>query len=625
MAFTAEDAIHLLTKSDKVDARSSERFSSEVSSVSFMSPAQIKGIFPDVEFAASDNVVYAPVSMCHSLPKINKRGRTFTANTLSRSHPSARDQLVDIDHEVAANSGLLGRAAKNNICGHIKCTHFGWKNSVSTSNEASKISEAADNFSVPEVPIPLHALLALYLRHNQVEDIVKKHVAGKESWFVSMECGHCWKESDLFHRGEFIPFMDAPGPMLEGIKTSSIDRYDGHEVAAVLGGRDGIVDFWGLGLTRQPADDEGDIHSMFTGTSFEVANSKRKIFFPISGDVHKGKFAEVASITDKKFDELASIVVIGKTEEAAGHIHEILSDGTILPSGDYSHVHYLSTFNIERGSNPKFTAVTDNRFDSVKVDVDQWSESVHSHYVNISLKGKKVQSDVDVDLNSLDYNLKGECEVTLNDFLKRLDDITTKFGGEQKEGLASEVASLKEEVSKFKAEDELKETVSKEIADKIESGELVSKEDYDKAIEDAVKVALTEEKVKHDKEARKANRIKTLEDLKIDLDYKYNPKEDLTVRLHVESMPLDEDGDKEFERNLVSLKQMVDLAKRDNEEEQEQERLKEEEKVAASASKANNPNSILAGAGPTKDSEAANKDTSPGKKIGKGKLTCLVS
>lgn len=611
MSFTADDALHLL-QGERDKAR--ETFFAETTKVTTASVEEIKQIFPDVNLSRSKNVVYFPMKMCHSLPKVNKRGRCFTPKTLSNSFATAQDNLIDIEHELVDN-GIGGR---DNICGHIKAAVFG---------DSLHCKEVADSLSIPETPIPVYALGALYLRHSFVPELVKSHMTGKEDWHVSMECGHSWRQASLLYDGEMIPFMDAPSGMLQCIKSHEIKPYRDRELAAVIGGPDGVVDFWGLGMTLDPADEDGDVLAMVAGQSAELASNK-KHFLPIRGQNfgRSEKSLEVASAkVDTIFREIANLSIIGETEPADdGHVHQVLSDGTIVPANGHSH--YLQNFNVSRGSSPSLTGRTDNRYDGYEErSSGQFREVVHMHLIDIPLKGKTAKrvsgsSEVDSETASLPFGL-GENDVTVKDLLKRVASLEQKVSTGNKsedEGIARELASFRSELEGLNQESDLKEAVEREIASKIESGELVEKDEHEKKVDEAVKAAEEKAEAEAAKEKKINERKQQIQSLGVNLDFVFDEDDDETVGEILDGIEADETGDKEFKRLFRSLKLMADT---------EKEKLEQQEaREAANTGKGESSRKrqpLLVGGGDVEEEarELASQTDKNSKKIGKNRFS----
>jgi hypothetical protein len=569
--FTVQDAIAILTGNDAIP---SERFSSEVASIKAITADDVLKMFPGVTIAQSPHVIYFPVEMCHTWPLVNKRGKTFTAKTLARSCASANQQLINLEHQLVDND--IG-VKKDEIIGSIVATHF----------PASKEIAIADGISlVPAKPIPLYALGMLFMRHSKVPRIVESHLSGDSAWTVSMECAHNWKDAAVIYDGRFTPFIETPVEILEQL-SNNVYNYRGKEIAVALGGIDGKVDFWGLGMTTNPADPESHILNFFAGVPREVASMGAKTVFNI-GFTDLGKksekpnFAEIASqAVDMRFKELASVEIVGSTEPSEdGHTHEVLSDGTILPIG--GHGHYIKNYGLVTGGKPRLTGVTDNGYlrpanpyPSNGTYGGLSGEVVHCHLINIDLAKKYRRSSEtasDQHLQSASFlEITGEDEMKLNGVFDKLEALVGKLNSVNPTGvtaagspISGELASLVNEIRQAKADDEVGKAIADGVAKELASGKYVSKEKADADIKAAVDAKEADLTTKHEAEkaatAKLQQRLADAAAIGVDLDGNYDG-EDLTVRKHIESIPLTEAGDAEFARAVRTLKQIVAAAK----------------------------------------------------------------
>lgn len=629
MPFTYQDAIHVL--GGREDGRARERFVSEVANATAMTAAQAMKMFPGVSLSASESVMYFPMRMCHSLPSRNKRGRCFTAKTLANSYATAKDALVNIDHELVDN----GTSNRDNICGHIVATAF---------DSSFQWKEAADIPAIPSSPIPMYALGALYTRHSKVPGIIKDHLSGRSKWDVSMECGHSWKDAHILFGDEFVPFIEAPGRMLECITRNGTGKYKEKEIAVALGGVNGKVDFWGLGMTECPADENAEILSFFAGTNPETANmGSTSVFLPLKSNIFRSaantKLAD--QLTDTFLNELASIEVIGKTEGAEdGHTHEVLSNGTILPFN--GHTHHLDTFSIKKGTTPRFTGQTNVHYlylpsgSGVYPGLQANSgEIVHIHLIDIALRGKtpkdtpesaSVGGSVILGDSVDELSFTGETSVKLAELLTKLDAISGRLSsGNQTDaaGIQAELAGLRAEVKSKLGEDEFASAVAEAVDAKVAAGELVKKEEHE------AKVAAELKKVKDEQEAaqkeaeKKSSVIKArLEEvtglgISIDHDLSEDEKSPMTIKSIVESIGVDDNEG--FKRQVAVFKKLAASAV-------EGQKVEDLERVAANtgtpATKKKVPLLVGSPAGGKKTGESASASGST-PKFGKNAVTVV--
>jgi len=580
MPFTLDDFIHKIGAPESGDSR--ERVVGDNASVQTMDVGEIRDMFPDVQFSDSPNIIYFPMKLCHSLPTVNKKRRCFTTKTLANSFASAQDSLIDIEHSLIDN----GISSRDEICGHIKA--------VAYAKEGLQWKEVADASSIPDSAVPLYALGALYMRHSKIPDIVKNHLTGREQWKVSMECGHKWSDAALYYRDEFIPFADADGDMLECVHGNGVKDYKGHEMAVALGGVDGKVSFWGAGITTSPADDTSDVLAMVAGTSLEVASSSSgKIFLPLKYKIFSGEenCVEVASVAvDTMINDLASIAIIGKTQpgDEDGHVHEILSDGTILPSN--GHVHYLQNMNLVRGNKPKLTGRTDTHHSYWRDPQGTEHSEVHLHIVDVPLRGKNNSGDTVVPEEA---SLPGDIEVKFKDLFKKMEDATKKIssGNPVDEATQKEFASLVTEMRQSSVQADFDESVKSEIASQIEGGELMTKEQHETMLNEALELKQTEFDAVKASDEKHASRLKEISDIGVNLEYKFEEDDEETIEEQVKAMSHDEAGDKMFKRTINLLKQLAKAATSEEE--------VEEVEVVADTASVNKKVQLLVGAGST--------------------------
>lgn len=546
------------------EGRVQERWTNEVANVKPVNLDEVQRLFPDEKLTTSKSVVYFPYRLCHSAPSFNMRGRGFTPQVLERSIASARHSLIDLDHLLRDNR----THNRDEIIGHIVAARFDPEGIMA--REMANAGKAAEKLVLPSQPIPAVALGCLFLRHGDVPDIVREYMTDTKSWLTSMECGVKMKDSAFYYRGEAIPYTEAEEGMLRCVANNHIKPYKGHDLKILLGGVDGIVDFWGSALTTEPADKDADIMAMVAGQSRELANRKT-FFMPLRAT--KFMTRELANTgVDNLVNEMANIAVVGTTEPATGgsdaHVHEILSDGTILPAN--GHTHSLYNWNLVPGTTPKFTGRTDTHYDYVPQQSGRETSVVHMHMVSVNLR-KKVKSsagdgDTTGEVANLSSELSGEAEMKVNEALAKLDALTARLSSgnttDKNSDVLREFASLREELVKGAKDEEVKEAVAREIASQIEAGELVKKDEVKAQVDAAVKEVNDKVEAEKKLEAKRNDRLEKVKGLGIDLGYRYDEADEKdTIQSHLDSISLDETGDKEFERAYKLWGRMAKEAK----------------------------------------------------------------
>ncbi len=550
MAYTLADVI--ARNGNSVIAM--ERSECELSGLELASLDQVRNLFPGVELCDSENLVYFPFKVCHTLPTVNKRGRAFTAPVLARSFPSLRDQMLNVDHQLAANFP----GVKDQIAGHIKAARFAMPTEVANVNELAYI---------PAQPLPVMCLGVAYRRSENGKKVIDSHFNRKSKWASSMECSHNWEEACLLYEGEIIPLTDADSAMLECIEMKQVRPYKTRPLALMLGGTKGIVDFRGAALTESPADPGADVLSFVSAKNQDLAT--RSVFF-MPGRFNEYTNSEVASVgADKEITELASVTVIGETEPHAddGHKHLILSDTTVFPSNGHSHS--MRSMAISRGSKPKLSFVTNEHYHSAVAGNDgRLRDHIHSHMGSIPLTGK--------------YSAKGEADASstedanattileLSEMKKTISQLTGELASKSAElvaakdeatriAIAKDIATINTEIANVNSDSEIASKIEAGIKAKVDSGELVTKE---KAAELAV---AAEKKVKDEVTAKEENakkltaRVEKIKTVGLNPDFVVDKVGDVerTARVVAESLPLDDSGESTFSTLLSSWGNMV--------------------------------------------------------------------
>lgn len=568
MPFDLQDLIAKLHGStDQTKVR--EIMREEAASLTRITPEDVKKLFPNVEMGSSKHLVYVPLKMCHSMPKRNGRGRAFTPKTLSNSFASARDASVNLDHETKRMGGKTDR-----YIGHIVASRFD-PDGYYLSSEAASLPDK--KVWIPAQPIPMLALAALNMRAEHVASMIEEHLSGKRKWHTSMECGHDMEAASFHYRGEFIPVKDAEAGMRECVEKFSVRPFKGHELTLCLGGVDGRVDFFGMAMTPQPADGDSKVMAFMTSDVFaEAANQTGKpFFFPIESKEFgnhetKSKIPLVPVDTDGAFrdSELANISILGTTDEADGHTHDILSDGTVVPTN--GHTHYIASWSVERGTVPYFTGRTDLHADYVTGgDVRDGSTKsvVHMHTIEIALRGKATGATTvvaDEQASAVDFSeLVNTFPLAYGDSMDSTEKLLAKVMAVLASGKLDtpEAASLKTDISSFSQSTAIKESVKTEIANLVTAGELYTKVAHDEAL----KVAT--DKVKAEADAAIALEKKKTERLGAVIGLGLNPEAELPalggkkIGDYIGSFGADANGELGYNLALESLKIVADAEK----------------------------------------------------------------
>lgn len=545
---------------DTVDEAHSLQDSRFSGNISVMTSSEVASMFPGVTLSDSNHIAYLPVTMCNSLPTVNKRGRCFSEKTIRNSAATATDSLVNIEHRTKDHG-----SARDHITGHIKAIAVGERT---------------------QDGIPLNALLALYKRNEDAAAVIKDTLTKSgRPWRTSMECRFLLSSSAFLYEGETIPLKSAPSEMLECVEAASVRNYRGKKLALMCGGDDGVVDYWGIGLTETPADSKSRILGI---VSREIASQGRK-FYPVKFCTTEAPSkpdeeaviynTEVASekATESAIAEIASIEVIGETMPAEdGHYHDILTDGTILSAN--GHTHSIRSYHLQKGTNPTFTGTTTGHYECC-VNAPDGTEirpsSEHIHVFEISLRGKKSKGSSTKDESSAEASVdSAQDTASLFDFLtgprempKKITEIVTDLRKllETKRaalGDSSEVASILTDLGRWTVETEVSDRASAVFETEVASGNYVKKADHLAAVKAAEEAA--EKKVRDEFEIEKKksekiqSRIAAVTAIGVNPESKEDGK-DRTVRELISSIPLDDAGDGWFASELERLKAVVQI------------------------------------------------------------------
>lgn len=505
------------------------------------STEELARMFPSLLNASNPSIAYAPVVMCHSAPAFNKRKRGFTYNVLKNSVHTITDSLVNIEHNMKDN-GISARG--DHICGNMKAFYI----PPPIFKESASDKKLSDIFGTDE-SVPVYSLLNLYMRHSMLKDILEEHVE-KNNWFVSMECASDILQSCLFYNGEAIPIKEADKKLLDCIQRFTVNDYKNQSVHLLLGGIDGEVDFWGLGLTKKPADEGSNILNLFCANQCSKKLNKSEVaYMPLKTYIisRKNNFVnDPEKIFDNLVHEAASIIPIGETEPSEdGHKHDILTDGTIMPVA--GHTHYLSRWELSPGTNPIFTGIVSDYETYIKQMDGETSREIrisHNHLININLrkkvKGQKEEETLvtDVAHSPLEEHMPKFLD-TLKDGLSKLK---TKVEGDGKvtvEQILSDLASI--DITK-----EIADEVDTVIAGKIDGGELVKSDAVQAKVDEAVKAKEKELNDAAEAERKKQEvislRLKQLTDANVDVETKIGKEgNQKTIKEIVSAMDVNDD------------------------------------------------------------------------------------
>lgn len=638
MPFDLSDLVAKLGFGGNPSHQCREFMREEAASLNRITPEDVKKLFPNVELGNSSQLVYVPLKMCNSMPKRNARGRAFTPKTLSNSFASAKDASVNLDHETKKSGGKADR-----FIGHIVASRFD-PDGKYLPEEASASDKKV---WIPPKPIPMLALAALNMRAEHVANMIEEHLSGKRKWHTSMECGHSMEEASFYYRGEFIPVKDAESGMRECVEKLAVRMFKGHELTLCLGGVDGHVDFWGMAMTPQPADNDSKVLAFMTSDVFaEAANKEGKPFcFPLESKVfndrENGEKIPLVPV-DTRDSELANIVVIGTTEPADGHTHDILSDGTVVPTNGHSH--YIANYNISRGTTPYYTGRTDLCYmpvDGGATSYDSPRQTVaHMHLIDIALRGKAPASDTIVLPEESNHpELISELSNTLTLANgEAMDKLLAKILAVLSSGKldTAEAANLKTELANFNQTTMIKEAVQTEIANLVTAGELYKKADHDKAVADAAAEAKAKADAEIALEKKRAERREAIMGLGLNPEAELPALGGKKIGDYIGAFGVDPQSELSYGLAFESLKMMAEAEKAKLAPAPAapvSDPAKTPELQAAAANAGGKPTTpaapkkaaplLLVGAGGAAppDSEDANKPAAPAKKYGRHALT----
>lgn len=563
---------------------SAEAFSSQLLSVE-----SINRLFPGVALSDTEHIAYVPTRMCHSLPTINRRGRCFFPQVIHRSAPSANDQLVDLDHILKRN-----QYGQDKVIGHIKAIRFDpeglWNPSLQLANTPV----------IPSKAIPLYALMALFRRTEDGNDIVQQCLKNRRKWKSSMECVADLPDCGFLYEGQYIDFANAEPEMIQCVEKMRVRPYKGKKLSLCLGGMDRTVDFCGVGITPSPADGDCEVMGLVTRRLRESASDRstmaiRVVSLSFPQEKNPEEAIELASEKmESLLEEEAAIQVIGQTEPGGldGHVHDVLSNMMILAAG--GHTHRIQESQLVTGSAPRFTGITTESEiytgEQPTQGAPRWV--AHNHLINIPLKGKRNSpsaSSGEGDAQAASSGASQQEEVfTFEEAMKidtRLQALETALqkiitsgtaGNNGSGGQNVELASALSEVQKIVREGEVANAIREGVQTELANKKYVTSEDHEKALEaakkEARKEAEAEFKQKEERMLKTNDRLGRLTKLGIDVDATEEGKTK-TIREIVAAIDSDDHFNSEYERHQTK----VELLKKLNEKEQQQQQVTTQE------------------------------------------------
>lgn len=571
----------------------------QISTINLLNSEVASKLFPHVQLTNSENLSFFEFVFCNSLPKKNARGRAFTPKVLMNSFASLNDQLIDYEHMLGANG--IG-SNDDRVIGHVKATRFSLPHELETAS-AREIANLT-------APLPAYGLGALFNRVSGVSKIIEGR--SRTPWKVSMECGHDYKDACFLYENEFIPVLDAEIAMRECVTKTSVKPFKSRDLTLCLGGEDRFVDFWGLALTQNPADESAEILSIASGRGPELA-SKKIFFMPMTSFSNFG--VEIANKSvDKKLEEFASLSIIGETEpdSEGGHRHSILSNLQVLPANGHSH--YRAELIVTRGSSPRITGITDIHAEYLSSydGLSSGKHHEHCHLIDIPLKGKYPTSDPDSDSEVASKEREELMTQTMEQLLNRLEKLVGNIGGgtdEQKQQTQSEIASLKTQIQEMNSEKVREEDRKAYVDGLIKEGKLVTKEVADAAVADAIKETNDANEAKIKESEIKSARLLKCSEANIDLDVEFEGVKamdggPMTLRKRLEMIPIDDAGEQQFSMDFALWSKSPDLLKHDEESQEQTGQQKEAaSKTVKPATTAKRTVSLVGGA-PAADTKA---------------------
>jgi hypothetical protein len=551
----------------------------------FLSEIEVASIPKRIEFAGqtyeSDHGKALVLgTMLHSLPARNSAGRGWTAATIANSFRTAIGQGANHEHRLQYFSRLGVNAAHDEYRGAILACEFPEKTDAIA---AEARGEA----------IPLKVLVAVWKKAKDAVGMLADIASGSAGWKLSMECEFEKGDICLWDGQKFYPWAECSAEMKALVHAHSVDAWNGKPVTLCLGGKDGVVEFTGVGFTRNPADQKAEIDHMaasddvidLASKAWDTEDAPDKFFayvpaeakgpdgkkslrkFPLASVEKKGldpailrnalaRFSQAklppsakAGVRAKilsairswnsdhprqkiKVSETASDLVAGISEAREGHAHAILRDLTCLAAGDPSHTHYVRVLDV----GPPLEGVLDRKV--------EWSEDgnskEHDHVFLISgANGVSASSGGSV----AGSTGKGGREMVPREIAAGLKSMAAALRAKEDPDNANRLDAFAVTLE----QSETSQDIATAVDAKLKGGEYVAKADHDKALEAAktagrkeleMELAAKAEKDAKEKEVLEA-RIKQLKD-----SAGVDPTDELRVDLG--ALPEGEAGNKAF-------------------------------------------------------------------------------
>ena len=459
---------------------------------------------------------YIVTEVCHSLPSVNLKKRAFSVQTLLNSYASMRHQLGDFGHRL-----VYYGAERDEIGGAVVDVEFPSKKDA--------LAAAAKGEAVP-----VRLLAVVWKKAEGVADMLTEIAKNEVKWCTSMECAYNLAASALWDGEKYLPWPELSEEMQSLVEAGTVRAMDGKEYALAMGGEDGEVKFGGFGFTPIPADPDADI--LEAAASVEI-NAGWK-------SAHDWQQA-VAEAGPKEPDAQGKgSILIGRTQDAEGHSHEIAMNLDVLP--ELGHLHYLRVVSFDPSSGV-LEGVTSAHYEYNRVD-DVSREHVHL----VSLGGGAASSVAGLIPD-------GAEDVEMEKWLKVLTDVAAALRVKDPDA----AKKVDESIAAMKAEMD-KENVEEVVAARIKNGDLIPKAAHAEAVEAAKAAgkAEAEQAQKDAKAAEKAKadalaaRAKAIDDAGLDPDFKLGP--DRTYASVANAIPATEDGAKEFETRIGEWKYVAE-------------------------------------------------------------------
>lgn len=172
----------------------------------------------------------------HSFPTINANGDAITLATLMSSQYSATGQQINIEHGL--KPGSINPNGSPIAIGSIRELWVPWP-------------EEGEDKVFPSAPVPVYFLACLWRKQAReiIADLKQPDLSG---WSVSMEVR--FTETEFWWKDQFWNPEDKP-ELYDYVN----QEYDGSRVVRIIGGRDGIVEFQGFGMVKNPAFESAKI------------------------------------------------------------------------------------------------------------------------------------------------------------------------------------------------------------------------------------------------------------------------------------------------------------------------------------------------------------------------------